>query len=100
MHDRLAGRRLAATGLAHETECLATADVERDVRDRRDLSSAVDREVDDQVLHAQYHVLAAAQVSRAATGHQAPPVGLGAERMRRRAWICTLFSSVSGEPTG
>src|SRR5262249_34656327 len=54
LHDRLAGRRLPAAGLADESERLAFADVEAHVGNRVHLQTGpADGELDDELLDAE-----------------------------------------------
>ena len=83
-----------------------------------DLPAAAGGELDDEVLDAQQDLVVGTQVGGSAAGHQDAPVSSvrpassawgstdavlapeGADCIMSRAWICTLISSVSGEPTG
>ena len=72
LHDRPAGRALAAAGLADDAERLATQDIETDAADRVDLEAGVaDGKLDHEVVDAQQHVGA----SRAGVPCRYPPSG-------------------------
>ena len=69
LHDRAAGRRLPAPGLADQAERLALDDVEADARHRLH-PAAVGVELDDEILDPQQHVALGAEVGGAGAGHQ------------------------------
>ncbi len=71
LHDRPAGRALAAPGLADEAERFAAPDVEADAGHRvDDQPRAANGELDDQILDAQQHVVGVAEVNLPRAGHQ------------------------------
>src|SRR5262249_27669552 len=71
LHDRLASGALAAARLTNEPDGLTREHVEADVGDGMHAQAgAPDRELHDQSLDPQQHVLVLAQVRGTGTGHQ------------------------------
>ena len=71
LDDGPGGGGLAAAGLADQAQRLTLGDVEAHVRHRRDVPPGPGREVHDQVLDPEEHVVVRAQVGGPAAGHQA-----------------------------
>ena len=93
LHDGPAGGALAAARFADDAQSFAAQHIEADPADCIDLQAgATDRELDDEILDAQQHIIVIAQMRLAGAGHQA---ATSASRRRR-----SLISWYSGEPTG
>ena len=97
LHDRPAGRALAAARLADDAERLAAQHVEADAGHRLDGVAALDLELDDEILDAE-DLVALAEVGLARAGHQ--ETAEMSSGMKPVTCNSASFFSNSGEPTG